>query len=459
MKTIILAGGSGTRLWPLSRKYFPKQFIPFHGQSLFQNTFSRALRLSRPEDIIVITGQAHEYLVINQLEDLGQAIPRKNLLLETKGKNTLPAITWAMRVLADDKNDSPVVVFPSDHLLGNDALELITKASGLTSEYLVTFGINPTRPHTGYGYILPGEPVGMGFRVLEFREKPDVLTAQSYIDRKGLWNSGIFLLQRDVFFEELKSCNPLMYQAFCSGPPNYLDLEPVSIDHGLLERSRRVAVVPFKGQWNDLGNLAAVCETEQEDQNGNTGDFFGIDTTDSCFIHPKNKKIGSIGLHNFIVVDTTDALLLCRKDRAEEVKHLVSILENQNDKIAEFHTQVYRPWGSYIVLEDMPFFKIKRITVKPMKRLSLQMHFHRSEHWIVVSGTAEVTLEEEVRLVHQGESTFVKAGVKHRVGNPGKIPLEIIEVSIGEYLKEDDIQRFEDMFGRGGTVDQEGKES
>jgi len=448
MKTIILAGGIGTRLWPLSRKYFPKQFIAFHGHSLFQNTYKRALRLSEPEDILVITGQAHKYLVINQLEELGLAIPDKNLLLEPAGKNTLPAITWAMRVLAEDGNESPVVIFPSDHLLGEEVLDLIRNAKSLTSDYFVIFGIRPTCPHTGYGYILPGERIDLGFKVLEFKEKPDVITAQSYIDRGGLWNSGIFLSKPDIFFRELESCNSAIFQAFSTNHPDYSSIESISIDHGLLERSGHVAVVPFMGRWNDLGNFAAVCETEQHDENGNTGNFIGIDTTESCFVHAKNKMIGAIGIHNLIVVDTPDALLLCNKENSEQVKQLVTILETQNDPVVEFHTEVHRPWGSYIILENMPFFKIKRITVKPKKQLSLQRHFHRSEHWIVVSGTAMVTLEEEVRLVHQGESTFVKAGMKHRVGNPGKIPLEIIEVSIGEYLHEDDIQRFDDMFGR-----------
>lgn len=448
MKTIILAGGIGTRLWPLSRKFFPKQFISFHGLSLFQNTYKRALRLSEPEDILVITGQDHKYLVINQVEELGLAIPEENLLLEPVGKNTLPAITWGMKVIAKKEAETPVVIFPSDHLLGEEIFDLIRKATHLTSDYFVIFGVRPTRPHTGYGYILTGTRIDEGFKVQEFKEKPPMTAAQSYIDKGGLWNSGIFLSRPDIFFRELESCNHDMYRAFQTDHPDYSSIPSISIDHGLLERSGYVAVVPFTGRWNDLGNFAAVCETELHDEKGNTGKYIGIDTTDCCFVHAKNKMIGAIGIHSLIAVDTADALLLCNKENAEQVKELVTLLEAQKDPVVEFHTEVHRPWGSYIILENRPFFKIKRITVKPKKQLSLQMHFHRSEHWIVVSGTAKVTLEEEIRLVHQGESTFVKAGVKHRVGNPGKIPLEIIEVSIGEYLQEDDIQRFDDMFGR-----------
>jgi len=451
VKTIILAGGTGTRLWPLSRRYFPKQFIRFHAQSLFQETLTRSLALSGPGDIYIVTSESHQYLVRNQAEEIGIVVPDNHLLLEPAGRNTLPAITWAMREISRESDADTVAVFPSDHLLGTEALDVIRAAETLSDDYIVTFGVLPTSPHTGYGYICPGKPIGPGFEVEKFQEKPGKDAATACIEAGYYWNSGIFLSTPRVFFRELERWNPEMYKAFsCAGPGDiqYSLLESISIDHGLLEHSDRVAVVPLTAPWSDLGTFEALYESESHDAQGNAGDALSIDTTGSYFIHQKEKRVGAIGVRDLLVVDTPDALLLCDRGQAERVKDLVALLQAEKDPVVEYHTLVYRPWGSYLVLEDGPFFKIKRITVKPLKTLSLQLHYHRSEHWIVVSGTAEVSLDGETRLVHKGESTYVRAGAKHRVRNPGKIAVEIIEVSIGEYISEDDIVRFEDEYGR-----------
>lgn len=448
MKSIILAGGVGTRLWPLSREYYPKQFIQLDGPSLFQQTVERASRLSAADEIYVVTNEIHRYLVQNQIEELGHTIEEDHLLAEPAGKNTLPAIAWAMQRIRSGSPHATAVVFPSDHLLGDTALDQIRTAEPLAKKNLVTFGVHPASPHTGYGYIRPGKRLAIGNSVDEFREKPDEKTAKDYVQKGYLWNSGIFLLSTDRFFEELKKYQPELYAAFFDDTPvNYAELEPISIDYGLLEHSKRVAVVALETTWSDLGTFKALYDLEQHDPEGNVGKAEFL-TARNNYVHAPGKHVGLIGVHDLIVVDTVDALLVCDASRTEQVKQLVSRFNKQDLEVTKFHRKVYRPWGSYTILEDTPFYKIKRVTVKPGQKLSLQLHHHRSEHWVVVSGTAEVALNTEIRLLHQGESTFVRSGMRHRLKNPGVIPLEVIEVQLGEYLKEDDIVRFEDDYGR-----------
>ncbi|MDD1669231.1 MAG: mannose-1-phosphate guanylyltransferase/mannose-6-phosphate isomerase [Methanomicrobiales archaeon] len=445
--SIILAGGVGTRLWPLSRQHYPKQFLALGNRSLFQMTYERARRLSGDDGITVVTNAVHQYLVMNQLEEIGYAIAGDRLLLEPVGRNTLPAIAWAMAMNRAEDADMIAAVFPSDHLLDESVVEEIRAAAGLAREYLITFGVKPTKPHSGYGYIRPGEGLAGGYRVAEFREKPDESTAARLIGEGCLWNSGIFLFSSRVFFSELSSYQPGIFETFQKGSPDYRNLPSLSLDYGLLERSGRVAVVPLEASWDDLGDFNALYEHEPHDAAGNAGQAEFIDARGN-YVHAEGKHVGVVGADDLVIVDTPDALLVCGRGETARVRELVERYDRRHDPITQFHLQVHRPWGSYTVLEESRSYKIKRVSVSPGKRLSLQLHRHRSEHWIVVSGSAEIQLGEERFVLAPNESTYVRAGVRHRLGNPGTAPLEVIEVQSGDYLGEDDIVRFDDEYGR-----------
>jgi mannose-1-phosphate guanylyltransferase/mannose-6-phosphate isomerase len=444
---VVLAGGVGTRLWPLSRTHYPKQFLNFDGHSLFQKAYLRGMKLSGDRRVYVVTNEAHQYLVRNQIEALGYHAEEAFILLEPVGRNTLPAIAFAASRVQADCGDRTLVVLPSDHHLDDNALPEMAAADTIAGDYLVTFGIYPRNANTGYGYIAAGAPLPVGFQVREFREKPDQATAERYIKEGYLWNSGMFLLSSRLFREELSRLCPEISCIFDKGVPDYTTLPSLSFDYGLLERSDRVAVVPLHAEWSDLGTFRAWYEFFPHDPAGNCGKADYLDSTGN-YVIPGGKKAALVGVSDLVVANSGDAILICSLAEAERVGDVVKMLKARSDPISEFHTQVFRPWGSYTDLERSSSYRIKRVTVRPGERLSLQLHHHRSEHWVVVSGTADVTLGEQHLQLSKGESTYVPCRALHRLANPGKIPLEVIEVQIGDYLEEDDIVRFIDDYDR-----------
>ncbi|NJE26121.1 mannose-1-phosphate guanylyltransferase/mannose-6-phosphate isomerase [Thermococcus sp. MV5] len=455
MKTIILAGGKGTRLWPLSRELMPKQFIKiFDNVSPFQKTVERALLLSKPKEIYIITNREYEFIVIDELEEMGLSIPRENVLLEPVGKNTLPAIYWGIKTIEEKFGNSKVAVFPSDHLIkvSDTYREAFEIAEKLADSYLITFGIKPTRAHTGYGYIKPGEKLECGYKVAEFKEKPDLETAKKYVEEGYYWNSGMFLFDTELFIEEVKKLTPEVYQTFEEATDIvevYKKVPEISVDYGIMEKTDKAIVVPLNTYWNDLGSFDAIYEAFNKDTNGNAvkvegikAEYLGINSENNLIM--TERLTATIGVKNLMIIDTGDALLVAQRGEGQKVKEIYEKLKQKGDERAIVHRTAYRPWGTYTLLEEGKEYKIKRMTVLPRRKLTLQRHYHRSEHWVVVSGTARVIVGEKEILLRPGESTFIPAGVFHRVENPGLIPLEIIEVQIGQYLGEDDIERLQD---------------
>ncbi len=454
MTNIILCGGSGTRLWPISRTLMPKQFVKlFDDKSLFQLTVERNSKVC--DNQFIVSNVEQYFLALDQLEELEKS--NNTYLLEPIGRNTAPAI--ALACMALDKEEI-VLVTPSDHLIKdeNEYSKVLARAKELAQEnYLVTFGITPDFAETGFGYIEAN-----GEDVKAFHEKPNKQIAQSYVDAGNYyWNSGMFMFKAGAFLEELQKYSPAIFEGSKNALENastnkmtrikhndMLNIPEDSIDYAVMEKSQKVKVVASDINWSDVGSFDALYEELPKDENGNSlnDKYIPIDSKNNL-IHSKNKYIATIDVEELVIVDTGDALLVSKKGSSQKVKQVVAELKKTTD-LHTIHLTGYRPWGTYTILEDTIGYKIKRIEVKPGKRLSLQKHFHRNEHWIVVSGTATVTVGNTTKLIRPNESTYIKMGEIHRLENKGKISVVMIEVQVGEYTGEDDIVRLEDDFKR-----------
>lgn len=498
MKVIVLAGGTGTRLWPLSRKNYPKQFLQLTGnQSLLQLTVDRLLQVVSPEDIVVMTNNEYKFHVLSDLNNLFNSqnstpntlhnklkkpnnlinsmnslsnapgsLPPANIILEPACRNTAPAIAFSVKYCLDKlgcERDEVLFISPSDHIINpvEEFKEYVRKAEQVAKEgYIVTFGIKPTRPETGYGYIKTGEKLKVkndkleAYKTEKFTEKPDLETAKKYIgEGKYYWNSGMFAFSIGTIIDEFQKFAPeihaMLEKSFDEMSNRFTHMPNISIDFAVMEKSDRVVTMPMDIYWNDIGSWDSLYELLQSDEKGNikSGDVVTLDTRNSMILGSK-RLITTIGLEDSLVIETEDAILISKKGQAQKVKDIVDKLIGDKRKEPVEHVTTYRPWGSYTVLEEGERYKIKRVVVNPLERLSLQMHYHRSEHWVVIKGTAKVTIGDIENFVHENESAYVPKSTLHRLENPGKVPLEIIEVQNGEYVGEDDIKRIEDVYGR-----------
>lgn len=462
MKIVILAGGSGTRLWPISRRSYPKQFLRFDEKySLLQKTLLRFLKKFSAQDLIIVTHERYLYLVKEQVSEIDPLL-KDQILIEPESKNTAPAIALTVKFLIERANVSEeecILVSPSDAFMHPDEtfLQEIDQAEALTKQgFHVMFGIRPTQPETGYGYIKCKTDVisSISNTVEKFVEKPNRETALKYLQSgQFLWNAGIFVFQIAHFLEEIKKYASEIYEHFSNSFQEMHDefhlLPNVSIDFVLMEKTDKSKVIPLSITWSDIGSWDSVYDISKKNQDGNftSGNVFDLGSKNSLMISEK-RLVATLGLEDTIVVETGDAVFVAKKGLSQQVKQLVETLKMSAPKSVEEHQTLHRPWGNFTVLESGERYKIKRIVVHPGQKLSLQLHYHRSEHWVVIKGTAKVTLDDQEQLLHENESIYVPKSTMHRLENPGKVSLEIIEVQVGEYVGEDDIIRVEDIYGR-----------
>lgn len=466
---VILAGGSGTRLWPLSREAYPKQFISlFDGQSLFQKTLARVPYLEQSTYPIVVGNEAHRFLIAEQIRQ--SQLSSSLIILEPAFKGTAPAVALAaVQALAQYDHDVMLLVMSSDHMI-QDTLgfaQSVQAAVQVAKEgKLVTFGVKPTYAETGFGYIQKGESLAssLGFKIAQFVEKPEHKTAQKFVESGNyFWNSGMFLFSAATFLQELLLHEPQIYYAakaaiehaktdadFIRPSSKHFEDSPQdSIDYAVMEKTSSGAMVLLQSDWSDVGAWDALTKILPQDKAGNvsTGDVL-LEETKNCLVHSHHRLVVGLGVQDLVIVETQDAVLVMDKAHAQALKHIVGNLKQKSRKEVIFHRRVNRPWGAFESIDEGDRFQVKRITVAVGQRLSLQRHHHRSEHWVVVKGTARVTRGDEVFLLSENQSTYIPIGVNHRLENVGKIPLEIIEVQSGAYLGEDDITRLEDQYGR-----------
>lgn len=465
---VILAGGSGTRLWPLSRKLYPKQLLPLVDErTLVQNTIERLQGLDGIAEPIVICNEDHRFIIAEQMRAMG--VSPAAIVLEPAGRNTAPAVAVAAMLAQRLGPEAELLVLPADHLIGDPAQfhDAVRQAAAhAAAGHLVTFGIVPSAPETGYGYILQGPALaGSTARAIErFVEKPDLATAEIYVaSGQYFWNSGMFVFRASSVLAELERLAPAIVEScrkaldLAGQDLDFLRLDREafaacpedSVDYAVMERTDKGVMIPLACGWNDLGSWDALWQAGGKDEDGNVtrGDVVLCDVHDS-YLHAETRLLAAVGLQNHIVVETSDAVLISPRDRVQEVKKIVDKLKAEQRIEAVSHKKVFRPWGHYESIGDGARYQVKRIVVTPGQVLSLQKHFHRAEHWVVVQGTAVVTRDSEEILLRENESVYLPLGAVHRLSNPGKIPLELIEVQVGSYLGEDDIVRFEDVYGR-----------